>query len=404
LKRTGWKELISTIFHAAYMERWNDKIRPMPMVELDKQAHKMVLAYFFAKFETSGKDLDWCGLIEGGLFEMLQRVVVTDIKPHIYYRIKADRERYRRLNTYVIDTLRSSLTVMGQGFMDRFQDYFEEENNTPVKRILNAAHIFSSNWEFEIVAQANPNGYDIREIHSDFRRKLEAFYDLDGMRAVMLYNDYRRFVDLCGTLRFQYRWANVRREPKTSVLGHSLFVAIMSYLFSLHAGACPRRCYNNYFGGLFHDLPEVLTRDIVSPLKSAVEGLRGMIAECEREMMEETVYPLLPHGMEEDIRTFTEDEFQTTAIVDGVRRTVPTESVNQEYNRDEDDAKDGALILAADELSAYIEAITAIENGSTSPEFAHAQTKLAEKYLSLKEVAGVPVGQIYREYERDNTG
>ncbi|KAA0242417.1 MAG: HD domain-containing protein [Candidatus Brocadia sp. AMX2] len=61
------------------------------------------------------------------------------------------------------------------------------------------------------------------------------------------------------------KWSRLHRIPRTSVLGHSLFVAILSYLFSLEIKACARRCVNNYFTGLFHDLPEVLTRDIISP-------------------------------------------------------------------------------------------------------------------------------------------
>ncbi|MGZ7169402.1 MAG: HD domain-containing protein [Halobacteriota archaeon] len=30
---------------------------------------------------------------------------------------------------------------------------------------------------------------------------------------------------------------------------------------------CYRRRFHNFFGGLFHDLPEALTRDIISPVK-----------------------------------------------------------------------------------------------------------------------------------------
>lgn len=40
------KALILRLFNAAYMQRWNDKIRPMELTELDKQAHKMMLPIF----------------------------------------------------------------------------------------------------------------------------------------------------------------------------------------------------------------------------------------------------------------------------------------------------------------------------------------------------------------------
>jgi len=40
------KAFLEKIFDAANMQRWNDKIRPVELRELDKQAHKMIIAYF----------------------------------------------------------------------------------------------------------------------------------------------------------------------------------------------------------------------------------------------------------------------------------------------------------------------------------------------------------------------
>jgi hypothetical protein len=47
------KSFILELFSAAAMQRWNDKIRPVELKELDKQAHKMTIAYFLGKFEES---------------------------------------------------------------------------------------------------------------------------------------------------------------------------------------------------------------------------------------------------------------------------------------------------------------------------------------------------------------
>ena len=59
------KALLLKIFDAAYMQRWNDKIRPIELIELDKQAHKMVIAYFFSKFEEDKQGFNWIDIIEG---------------------------------------------------------------------------------------------------------------------------------------------------------------------------------------------------------------------------------------------------------------------------------------------------------------------------------------------------
>ncbi len=35
------KSLLQFVFSGAYMKRWNDKLRPVELMEVDKQAHKM---------------------------------------------------------------------------------------------------------------------------------------------------------------------------------------------------------------------------------------------------------------------------------------------------------------------------------------------------------------------------
>jgi len=70
------KELIEKIYVAASMQRWMDHIRPVEYSELDKQAHKMMIAFVIGKYEEliNGKGrLNWIKLMEGGLFEFLQK-------------------------------------------------------------------------------------------------------------------------------------------------------------------------------------------------------------------------------------------------------------------------------------------------------------------------------------------
>ena len=38
------KSLLQLTFSGAYLLRWNDKLRPAELVEIDKQAHKMLVA------------------------------------------------------------------------------------------------------------------------------------------------------------------------------------------------------------------------------------------------------------------------------------------------------------------------------------------------------------------------
>jgi putative hydrolase of HD superfamily len=389
------KTLLLKIFDAAYMQRWNDKIRPVDLIELDKQAHKMVIAYFLGKFEEG---VNWAEIIEGGFFELLQRIVITDLKPPIFYKIKEDPEKYKKLNAWAYADLEPILSPLGSRFCERFKDYFSKVDETLNKRILSAAHFYSTKWEFNIIEWANAHSYEIDIIRRDLQKKQERYYDLRGVAQLAMYDNYKNFIDLCGQLRFQSRWANLHRIPKTSVLGHSLFVAIVSYLFSVEIGACGKRCVNNYFTGLFHDLPEVLTRDIISPVKRSVREIDYLIKEYEKEQMEREVYRLIPEDWYPEFRMYTENEFESIVTKDGETRTVSSQEINQDYNQDAFNPRDGELIKAADDLAAFVEAYVAILNGSPSRYFKEAKTSVKRKYSGIA-IAGVNLGEIYDDFE-----
>lgn len=392
------KAFLMKIFDSANMQRWNDKIHPVELRELDKQAHKMVIAYFLGKCEEDNKNLDWIEIIEGGVFEFLQRLVLTDLKPQIFYKIKEDTVKYRQLNEWVYKELGSVITPLGNEFCEKFKNYFSDSENSINRRILRAAHFYATKWEFDIIERANPEGYEIDEIKRNLQTIQEKYYDLKGIQQLALYEKYRNFIDLCGQLRFQLRWSHIHRLPKTSVLGHMLIVALLSYLLSLQIKACKKRCINNYFTGLFHDLPEVLTRDIISPIKTSIAGLDSLIKEYEKEQMEKEVYGLIPVAWHNEMKMYTENEFSSIVTVDGKRISKNSEEINDSFNKDEFDPRDGELIKGVDHLAAFIEAYLALKNGITSEELEKAKTSLKDAYRQ-KTVAGIKFGEIYADFE-----
>lgn len=396
------KDFFLKIFDAAYMQRWNDKLRPIQFIELDKQAHKFMITYLLAKLEEDTSDIDWIGLIEGFFFEFLQRLIITDIKPTILDKIKRDYGKAKELNEWTSSQIKPVIEPLGSDFCRRYTQYFESSENSTIKRILGAAHIYASKWEFNIIEKANPDGYDIDYIRKWFDSRMENYYDLEGVKLIALYKSYRDFIDLCGQLRFQTRWANLLRFPKTSVLGHSLFVSFTSYIFTMLQKGCKERCCNNTFTGLFHDLPEVLTRDIITPVKNSIEGLSDIIRECESEQMNEIVYPLLPDKLKTEIKRFTESEFSDYAIVKGEFINTNSDEINRLYNSNEYSPRDGKLIKSADELSAFIEAYTAVKNGSTTKEFIDAYNKLRNKYIDVGYIGDINIGKIFESFELKN--
>jgi putative hydrolases of HD superfamily len=391
------KALALRIFDAASMQRWNDKICPVELRELDKQAHKMMIAYVLAKFENSN-EFDWIELIEGGIFEFLHRLVLTDLKPQIFYRIKEDQAKYAELNQWVYQQLEPALSPLGKDFSSRFKQYLRAGKEDISQRILSAAHFYATKWEFDIIERANPNGYEIPEIKRSLESRQEKYYDLKGIQELALYSQLRNFIDLCGQLRFQTRWSHVLRVPRTSVLGHMLVVALFSYLFSLQIKACPKRRYNNFYTGLFHDLPEVLTRDIISPVKRSIKGLSRLIKTYEKKRMEEEVYRLIPKRWHSEMRMFTENEFKSVVTVGGRTQRKRSIEITKAFNRDPYNPRDGEIIEATDHYAAFLEAYLSLKNGITTQELGDAKNAIRKRYEG-KVIGGIDFGRILADFD-----
>jgi putative hydrolase of HD superfamily len=396
------KGLIERFYEAASIQRWNDHVRPVEMTELDKQAHKMVIAYVVAKFEETERasQIDWIKLIEGGIFEFLQRVILTDIKPPVFHKLMAIKGK--ELNEWVLKQLHEDIKGLGGDFSSNFEKYlFDNSYARLEKRILRAAHYLATNWEFKIIYNISPFIYGIEKTKEEIENQIEDHYDLIGVQKISLGKKSYGFIDLCGQLRFQQRWAQSPRIPKTSVLGHMLIVAMFSYLCSIEIGACGKRRHNNFFAALFHDLPEVLTRDIVSPVKGSVEGLKAIIKEYEKTQVEERLFPLLPSSWHAEVRYFTEDEFSNKISREGKIVTgISCDEINSRYNSDAFSPLDGEMLKACDEFAAFIEASLSIKHGIRSHHLSEGKRELYEKYRN-SEIAGISFGQLFDYYMED---
>ena len=392
------KALVMRLFDGFFIQRWNDQVRPIELVEMDKHAHKMAIAYCLARYEEAeGQAVDWHNLVRGGLFELLRRIVVADIKSPIYRKIRKQRpEVLRRLNGWVFDQLKP---VLPDGALRaEFEAYLGDEGflDPLSRRLLDAAHVYASFWEFQLLKPSNPLTWQMQELEPLMYLDLEPHLGLAGMRRLVCRDKVSRFVDLVGQLRFQVRWSQTARIPRTSVLGHSMMVATLAYLLSRQVGACDARLRNNFFGGLFHDLPESLTRDIISPVKGADASLQEVIGEIERELVAEQIHPLLADIGAEPFRYLTENEF-TSKVRDGGVQAVSSDRINQSFNEDRFDAYDGEIVKVSDHLAAFVEAYVSKETGISTKHLEDGLNNLRRMYQNSR-VAGIDVSAIYADF------
>ena len=163
-------KIIDYIFSSASIQRWNDYPRMVELVELDKQAHKFIIAYFVAKHEN---DINFTHLIEAGIFEFLRRVVVTDIRPDVFR--KAIQKKSREINSWVISKLGPSIDSIDNGtFLQKFEEFLSNPEMYKKERfVLKAASYLATRWEFSIVYQTSQFLNEIEDVKKVLMKNLK---------------------------------------------------------------------------------------------------------------------------------------------------------------------------------------------------------------------------------------
>ncbi len=340
------RALVEKMFESFSIQRWNDIPRPYDLVEMDKAGVKLLLAYLIGKYEENkGHRIDWEKIIYGCFFETLKKVVLSDIKAQVHRIIKNDYpEDFQVLNQWVVEEYQD--IIKDDTFKDLFIKYLEDkEDLTDLSyKILKAAHKLSTIREFELVQNINPDTLRINQIRQELNTDINTILDLEGVQRIITQQTPWEFLNKVEQLRYQVRWGQTPRVPKTSVLGHSYFVSMITVLLTKDLRHCKKRFFNNIYCSLFHDLPETVTRDIISPVKTATANLPSIVKEVENEILKKELLPIIDNLYKDEIMHYYTSEFENRIILDGEQKIVSFDDLNEKYNEDRFSPIDGEII------------------------------------------------------------
>ena len=239
----------------------------------------------------------------------------------------------------------------------------------------------------------------LENINTQILSELQKYLDLQGLQMLMTRQRSFDFIMKIEQLRFQTRWNQTPRIPKTSVLGHCYFVAVMTLLLCRKnpVPMCRKREVNNFFSALFHDLPEAVTRDIISPVKQATDELPKIVKRIEDDVVNRELVPLMEPFFIDEIMYFISEEFSNRVVKDGKPMEVSWEELNSKYNEDKFSPIDGRTVRIADHLSALMEADISIKHGITSPHLEFGRDGILKNYPEGSVVNGISVGNFFRQ-------
>lgn len=161
-------------------------------------------------------------------------------------------------------------------------------------------------------------------------------------------------------MRYITRWGLMRNTFSENIQEHSHMVAVLAHALALirrdilGKPADPERCAT---AALFHDVPEILTGDLATPIKYFNPAIKDAYKQVER-VSGEKLLGLLPEQLQASYAPFVL----------------------------ETDAETNMLVKAADKISAHIKCIEELKAGNTEFESAAKQTRRALEQMQLEEV------------------
>ena len=400
------KALALKIFEGFSIQRWNDLIRPFDMVEMDKAGEKMFLSYIIGKYEEErGHKIDWVWMIYASFFDLLRKISLCDIKAPVQQMLKREfPSEYLRLNEWVLKQYKD--LIPDSKFFSEITIYFgQKEGTIPIPddlqrtyMVYNAAHKYSTIRELEMLSVVN-EAARLSNIKISLEKEIQQYLELEGLQKLMTHQKEFDFLLKIEQLRFQTRWNQTPRIPATSVLGHFFYVAIMTLLLGRESNPkmCKKRVVNNFFCALFHDLPEAVTRDIISPVKQATNSLPDIVKKIEDEIVNKELVPLMAPFFVNEIRYYTNDEFSDRIIKDGKVFQVSWEDLNTKYNSKEFEPIDGRLVRICDHFSALMEADTSIKHGITSSHLTTGRDATLNHYKKDQIISGINVNEFFNK-------
>lgn len=283
---------INLLFKWASICRWNNFPRIENVTETDNHAfvlHTIVILYYMLT-EKEKKKINLHFIFKKVLLSSFITFVLSDINSDLKKRlIQKNNIMYTKLELKVYNILlamdvpqqiKDDLNNLLQTDRSMFWNQYEFENDL-IK--------YSKLWVAQSEAKINAIVY--KDIYSDTIKTLQA--DMEQEKYTM-FNKYmtrniEKYLHNIRRLQSSFRWNKFRKIYPISVMSHLYIVFALCYIIWRLENLDDDALVDIMKKWLYHDIPESITWDIVTPTKRAVEGFDKVLEEIEETMIQENL-------------------------------------------------------------------------------------------------------------------
>lgn len=268
--------------------RWNNFPRVVDIKHLDNVGATLHTALFLAHFEQrNGAEIDSLHLIKKIIFSSLADLVLSDIN-------SGTKSFIKRANPEMFETLYYQAF---QYFLDQdaplylkkdFQDTLTRKDRAKEDMILTAAKKYVGLFEAKSNAQVYPFIYEVPL--AELQKSLQEIgVELPSLEFLLRNESSQKYLSHMYRLVSALRWNMRQRLYPVSVMSHKVIVAYLVYIIGMTGNQQGEKddILSLLYRAIYHDVPELITGDIVTPTKKAVPGFSELLEQVEKDMLEQ---------------------------------------------------------------------------------------------------------------------
>lgn len=305
-----WEILKNMLSRWLSMKRWNNYPRIEDISLLDNLGYSLHIALFLAQIEESnGEKINKEFIIKRIVFNSFKSLILSDINSWTKnYIEKNDLEIFETLWKKAVSYILSF--DWPKYIKDDILETLSNKSFNKELLIINWAKKIAWLQEAQINAKIYPDIYEIplNEINKSLK---ELSIKLPSLEKLLNNSKSIKYILNIRRLSHCTRWNQQNRIFSISVMAHLAFITFITYILVMIENHNSKRypLEDMLLRALYHDIPEAITWDIITPTKKAVPWFNKLLEKVELDMMNDFLFCHISNEYREKIAPYMLDPF-----------------------------------------------------------------------------------------------
>ena len=279
-----WNVLRLMLTRGLSMIRWNNFPRVVDVTQMDNVWATLHTALFLVHLEEN--EYDRLYIIKKIIFSSFSEFILSDINSGTKNTIKKlDSEMYEAVYSKAYKYFLKYDTL--DSLRRDYEDIIFWEGKAREDRLIYAAKKYV--W----YSEALPNARIFPEMYEIYMHEMESELDMISKNLISFQKlknnpNYQKYLSHIYRLSSSMRWNQYNRTTPISVMSHTVVITYITYVIAmLDSATSDNLVLEMLLRALYHDVPEVITGDIISPTKKAVPWFADLLEKVESHMLDE---------------------------------------------------------------------------------------------------------------------